>query len=784
MVISASFLVLVLVSLLFGSIEYFSIRQRAAEEQRVLALIVGNQLSKPLLNANRISAKEIIATLASDSRIHAAYLFDGQNRPFAQYLDANATKFVERILLDHFSQGFPADWLLSEIPIDHYDYDHMGLYAPIFFQGSRIGSLYLVSDLSAINQKLFGLLTSVLLAGGAAIGLAWGLSGRLSRPVSQPILQLVRTMSRISATGSYRLRAEKSSDDEIGQLVDGFNDMLTQIEVRDRKIEAHQKFLEQTVRERTARLTETVSELAEAKKQSDEANQAKSVFLANMTHELRTPLVGVLGMNELLLESSLDAQQRILAETVQRSGQDLLELINSILDFSRLERGSLELKSEPVALPELVEEALSAQAEKCFAKGLELTCRITPEAAWRVRTDPRRLRQILSNLLDNAIKFTARGAVGLELRLGASGDFLFEVSDTGIGIDPQRQTKIFEAFAQADDSTSRMFGGAGLGLSLVLELSNLLGGRITLESKPGEGSVFTLALPLERLELQPPNVPDPCGGRSVILCCARSRSRESMRLLLLDFGFSVHCAADTDELLRRLEGSSLHAESFDLVFLVDVPGTAIDPALILRILPHCRQLVCLRHGPAPVPQDSRVIELRMPLLRGDLVRGGLYRENASGALPEVEPEKLASLKEIRSEFGPLAKRILVVDDNVSTRELIKFSLADKGWRTEEAANAAEALSAVGQRDYCLILMDVNMPGIDGLEATRQIRAGGIGTPIFALTAHGEEAILTECIAAGMQGVLRKPFRQRELFDLLEQQLPVIEGEPDLSLEHG
>lgn len=759
--------VLLAVSLLFGSIEYISFRNKAASELETLAAVMGESLSRPLMAGDDLQANATLSALSAEHNPLAAYLFNGHDKPFAQYLSSRYIHLVEESVRHDFAGGFPAQWRGVEAPVSHFGLHHLSLFLPIYYQGKKIGGLYLVSDLSDLNQRLIGLLFTVLLAGGTVVGLAWALSDWLQKPISRPLFELVGKMYEVSQTGNYRLRATRYSDDEIGQLVDGFNDMLTQIEIRDQKIDAHQKGLELTVRERTAELSAAVEQLETAKQAAEAANQAKSAFLANITHELRTPLVGVLGMNELLVESGLDKRQLPLAEAVQRSGEELLELINEILDFSRIEGGHLKLKPEKVNLLKLVEETLVVLADRAFAKGLDLICRVEPDAVWVVEADPLRLKQMLLNLLGNAIKFTPQGYVELRLRTVTSGNFRFEIEDSGIGIDAQSQESIFEAFSQVDDSPARVFGGTGLGLSIVRELTRLMDGHLAVQSEPGQGALFALELPLPRITAAFECLPAEHHGCSVILFEPGERLRAAILKMLNDLGYSATAVASTAELSDLLAETRTGTTSFDLAILsADVE--AVEPQLLDRIESCCGAVMQLGKR---LPSDhslSTSVVIHRPLLWSHLLQPDLLAVSPERSRGMAPNEQSGSVEASVAPPSLATNRILVVDDNASTRELITLSLLGSKWSSDEAKNAEEALAAVSGGSYGLILMDINMPGIDGLTATRSIRALGVMAPIIALTAHGDEKVFSDCLEAGMQGVLRKPFRQRELFATLDE----------------
>ncbi|MEE4252867.1 MAG: ATP-binding protein, partial [Desulfuromusa sp.] len=371
----------------------------------------------------------------------------------------------------------------------------------IFYEGKQVGTLYLLSDLTRLYGHLagvgFGLTLSLLLM----IFFSWLLADRLQKPVSAPLLQLARVMGNISENKDYSLRAKKMNDDEIGALVDGFNQMLQQIELHQARLAEHQLYLEQTVLDRTAELRSAVAALEQARQRADTANEAKSHFLSRMTHELRTPLIGVLGMNELLLRTCLTEQQHELAQTVQQSGEKLLELISDVLDFSRIEAGKMALDSSEFNFYQVIEEVVHLLLPQAEEKGLSLLANIS--AATRrlvVIADETRIRQILMNLIGNAIKFTSNGSIMVSLDCsecdGQEAVFLLEVADSGIGMTTEVKQQIYDVFYQVDGIGSGAKSGTGLGLAIVKQLVDLMDGELNLISSPGQGSRFQVQLKL------------------------------------------------------------------------------------------------------------------------------------------------------------------------------------------------------------------------------------------------------------------------------------------------
>ena len=524
-------------------------------------------------------------------------------------------------------------------------------------------------------------------------------------------------------------------------------------------------------------------ELANARDEAREASRSKSNFLAVMSHEIRTPMNGVIGLTGLLLDSSLSETQRLHAEGVRASGEALLDIINDILDFSKIEAGKLDLETVDFDLVNATEEVVGLVAESARAKGLELVSYCRPEVPTALRGDVGRLRQILLNLLTNAVKFTESGEVVLRASLvhGApSGRVVVhvEVADTGIGIAPNVADRLFDPFAQADASTTRRYGGTGLGLAICRLLAGAMGGSIGLDSRPGDGSTFWVRLPFEHA-LEPVSTPDQdrgnsLEGRRVLVVDDNETNRLVLTSQLRAWDIAADAASDAYAGLERLRGAAAEASPYDLA-LVDMVMPGMDGLEMAHAVRADSQIDSTRL----LLVTSVVMEAEAPTQAGFVasltkpVRLSWLYDALVRAMTPVSGKATGGVPSSPVVAAGSRGTVLIVEDHAINQEVAKGMVAKMGYGCDVAADGVEALDALERRGYDAVLMDCHMPRMDGYQATAEIRrreAGQRHVPIFALTASALVEDREKCIAAGMDDYLAKPVKHRDLEDMLDRWL--------------
>jgi len=602
--------------------------------------------------------------------------------------------------------------------------------APVMSQGETVGSITLFSKTPDLRDRVLATVWVTLMGALVAVMVGMLVAIRVARKISGPVIELARVVRGVHATSDYSRPAEIAAEGEVADLVRGFNTMLEGIRERDARIQAQIEGLEGEVQARTV-------ELSLAKDAAESANAAKSDFLAVMSHEIRTPMNGILALSDMLAKSDLPARQQRYADVIAKSGQSLLSIINDILDFSKVEAGKMDLEAIEVDLAEVAEDVASLFSEKAGQKGLDLAVFVHP-ALPTVMADPVRLRQVVGNLVNNAIKFTETGGVMICVDRDPAdrSRLLFSIEDTGPGIPADKLPTLFEAFTQADQSTTRKYGGTGLGLAICDRLVRSMGGEWQLASTVGTGSTFAFSVDL------------PVVGASPELPAVAP----DWRVRIGEIGTQTRVA-----MVRYLEAIGATEGLSDAAFL---PGTT-------RTAGPISVLVCeTEDEAADLPAD--VCAMVKPLRRDEIL--AVIGQMAAGQVPVLEHSRNVAADVVHFPGA----RVLVVDDSEVNREVASEALGRLGVVPTLAEDGVQAVEIMRRQSFDLVLMDGSMPNLDGFEATRLIRseeavdAGRGRTPIVALTAHVVGSGANAWRESGMDGVVHKPFTVSDLLGVLHR----------------
>ena len=630
--------------------------------------------------------------------------------------------------------------------------------------------------------------------------LAWFLAALLAPAIVRPVRKLSHLAKKVSTEEDFSLRVEVSGNDEIATLTQSLNEMLEQLEIRDHRLEAHRDHLQSEVDLRTQslaqaneKLTSLVDDLKQARDSAEAASEAKSEFLARMSHEIRTPMNGVLGMTELMLSSSnLEPQEYRYAQSIRLSADSLVSIINDILDFSKIEAGKLDLDCAPFDLRNTVEEAAELLAEQSAKNDLELACDIPVDLNSIRLGDALRVRQVLINLISNAVKFTKHGEVVIRLEernIDNQPGVYFTVRDTGIGIAKENQSAVFESFSQEDGSVTRRYGGTGLGLAICKQLVTLMDGEIGVDSTPEKGSTFWFHLPLDLAEGESSSLGlQKLPAARALIVDDNQTNREILADRLAAWGIDVRCASSGQD--AEAEVTRNAADPFDVILLdmhmPDMDGIKTAQAIRAQKGGNSPFLVSLNSISDSISQQQRD-ETR---IASSLIKPVRSQElfDCLGALLQGKHSRLPSPQHDGDQVpeSEISAHILLVEDNIVNREVAEGMLHTLGCMVTVAENGKQAveqrISQGGTFD--LILMDCQMPEMDGYTATQKIREyeQQLNTPaakIIALTANALSSEKQRCLDAGMDDYLAKPFKFSQLKGILESHLrPIVESQED------